>query len=106
MTISTDRNYPLGVAMLLASGFFLGTSGLALRSVELASGWQILFFRSASFVLLVLLVLLIRRKGRVTEDFQRLGWDDLLLALCLGLGFVAYVFALLHTTVALSLIHI
>ena len=53
MTISADRNYPLGIAMLLASGFFLGTSGLALRSVEAASGWQILFFRSASFVLLV-----------------------------------------------------
>ena len=103
MTISADRNYPLGVAMLLASGFFLGTSGLALRSVEAASGWQILFFRSASFVLLVFLVLLIRRKGRVTADFRHLGWDDLLLALCLGLGFVAYVFALLHTTVANAL---
>ena len=24
MTISADRNYPLGIAMLLASGFFLG----------------------------------------------------------------------------------
>ena len=75
MTISADRNYPLGIAMLLASGFFLGTSGLALRSVEAASGWQILFFRSASFVLLVFLVLLIRRKGRVTADFRHLGWD-------------------------------
>ena len=103
MTISADQNYPLGIAMLLASGFFLGTSGLALRSVEAASGWQILFFRSASFVLLVFLVLLIRRKGRVTADFRHLGWDDLLLALCLGLGFVAYVFALLHTTVANAL---
>ena len=99
----TDHRYPLGVGLLLASGLFLGTSGIAVRSIEAASSWQILFFRSASFVIVVFVVLMIRRKGRIREDLMQLRWDDAVLAVCLGTGFVAYVFALRHTTVANAL---
>ena len=89
--------------MLAVSALFLSTSGIALRNIEDASGWQILFYRSVAFSTTVLLFLLLRKKTRVTAYFQKLRWDDFLLVIFLGTGFIAYVFALLHTTVANAL---
>jgi len=89
--------------MILGSAFCLSTSGVGLRVIEEADGWQILFYRSLSMMALILVVLIIRSPRNLQDRVRALSWDDLVLALILGTGFVAYVFALLQTTVANAL---
>jgi len=89
--------------MILGSAFCLSTSGVGLRVIEEADGWQILFYRSLSMMALILIVLLLCRPHNLKTRIRALAWDDLALALVLGTGFVAYVFALLQTTVANAL---
>jgi len=96
-------NYGRGILMILGSAFCLSTSGVGLRIIDEADGWQILFYRSLSMMALILVVLLIRRPHNLRNRVRALSWDDLVLALILGTGFVAYVFALLQTTVANAL---
>ena len=87
----------------MASGFFLSTAGIALRLVEQADGWQILFYRSFALSVTILLILVFQKGSRFFDEFRGLGWNDCLLAVFLGTGFVAYVFALLYNTVANAL---
>jgi len=87
----------------VASGFFLSTAGIALRLVEQADGWQILFYRSLALSVTILLILVFQKRSRFFDEFRGLGWNDCLLAVFLGTGFVAYVFALLYNTVANAL---
>jgi len=87
----------------VASGFFLSTAGIALRLVELADGWQILFYRSFALSVTILLILVFQKRSRFLDEFRGLGWNDCLLAVFLGTGSVAYVFALLYNTVANAL---
>jgi drug/metabolite transporter (DMT)-like permease len=95
--------YRRGILQLVASGFFLSTSGIALRLVEQADGWQILFYRSFALSVTILLILVFQKRSRFFNEFRGLGWNDCLLAVFLGTGFVAYVFALLYNTVANAL---
>ncbi len=95
--------YRRGILQLVASGFFLSTSGIALRIIEQADGWQILFYRSLDLSVTILLILFFQKGSRVFDEFRGLEWNDCLLAVFLGTGFVAYVFALLYNTVANAL---
>ena len=95
--------YRRGILQLVASGFFLSTSGIALRIIEHADGWQILFYRSLALSVTILLILVFQKGSRVFDEFRGLEWNDCLLAVFLGTGFVAYVFALLYNTVANAL---
>jgi len=95
--------YRRGILQLVASGFFLSTAGITLRLVEQADGWQILFYRSFALSVTILLILVFQKRSRFFDEFRGLGWNDCLLAVFLGTGFVAYVFALLYNTVANAL---
>ena len=95
--------YRRGILQLVASGFFLSTAGIALRLVELADGWQILFYRSFALSVTILLILVFQKRSRFLDEFRGLGWNDCFLSVFLGTGFVAYVFALLYNTVANAL---
>ena len=96
-------SYKRGILMIIGSALCLSTSGIGLRIIENASGWQILFYRSTSMMLMVFVILTFTHRGQVIARFRRLTGEDWLLAVVLGSGFVAYVFALLETTVANAL---
>lgn len=95
-----DAKYPLGAAMVLAGGLCLSFGGLLLRYIEDADGWTILFYRSIAFTLTVLVLVVVRHRGRTTRAFLEIGWNGVLAAASLGAGFTFYVFAMLLTTVA------
>ena len=97
------RRHATGVALVLTAGVLLSFAGITLRHIESASGWQILFYRSTTFFVVVTLWLVIRYRTRVVHAFVRTGRPGLVVALSLGLGSACYVFALLLTTVANAL---
>lgn len=45
-----ERRYGYGVGLVITGGLFLSTSGILLRNIESASGWQILFYRGIAIV--------------------------------------------------------
>ena len=57
------RRQALGVALILTGSAALSVAGVVLRNIESANGWQILFFRAASFVVVMAVVLAARRLG-------------------------------------------
>ena len=58
-----DAAYRRGVVMVMAAGVLWSLAGLAVRSMEEAGAWQILFVRSTAVALTVLAVLLWRYRG-------------------------------------------
>ena len=98
-----DRRHTTGVALVLVAGLMLSLSGVTLRHIESASGWQILFYRSLTFFVVVTLYLVFRYRTRVVRAFVTTGRPGLVVAVSLGLGSACYLFALLLTTVANAL---
>ena len=95
-----ERRYSYGVMLVIIGGFFLSTSGILLRNIESASGWQVLFYRGFTFSLTLFLLLLIRYRSGIGRAFREIGRPGLWAALVLGLGSICYIFAILLTTVA------
>ena len=84
--------------------FFGATSlsfgGMIVKSFEGATLWQILFWRSLFFILVVSIFLLITYKKNVFHAFKKSGFAGLIGGIVLSSGFCGYVFAMYNTTVA------
>jgi len=93
-------HYLLGVVLVLLSGVALSTLGVGLRQVESATGWQILFYRSIAFTVMLLLIISIRYRGGTIRAFRSIGHRGFLVAVFLATSSLLYVFAMLNTTVA------
>lgn len=98
--IQVTRGYLFGVACVLAGGLCLSLAGVLVRHVEQADGWQILFYRSLTFFIMLASILTVRYRSRTVAAFRAVGWRGVVVSLSLGLGSVCYIFALLNTTVA------
>jgi drug/metabolite transporter (DMT)-like permease len=90
----------LGVAAVLAAAFCTSLSGILVRLVEGADGWQILFWRSVFCIGTFLIYLLWRHGARIGDKFLSIGWIGLLCSVTLGSSFITFIFALTSTTVA------
>ena len=87
-------------ACLILATFFSSTAGVLLRWIEAADGWTVLFWRSLFFIATMGCWLLLRyRRGvlRLAKDF---GAPELWVSLLFACATVAFVFALLETSVA------
>ena len=100
MGVVTSQYYIRGICLVLLAGLFLSSGGLFVRHMEQADGWQILFYRSLSFSVMLFLFILWRHRGGTLGAFRAIGWPGVLVALCIGLNFTFYVFGMLNTTVA------
>lgn len=94
------RGYLFGVACVLSGGICLSTGGILIRHLQEADGWQILFYRSATFFVTLAVILTIRYRSNTLRAFGAVGSRGIIAAVSLGLGSVCYIFALLLTTVA------
>ncbi|MFT5259848.1 MAG: drug/metabolite transporter (DMT)-like permease [Saprospiraceae bacterium] len=95
-----NNKYYVGVALVLLGGSFLSLSGILLRHVESADGWQILFYRSIVYFITILVVLVSQYRGETLSRFKAIGREGLLAGVVLGAGSVFYIMAMLNTTVA------
>lgn len=93
-------HYGRGVVMVLLAGVCLSTGGLLVRSIDEADGWQILFYRAVAFTVTSFCFTAWLHRRRLPAAYRAIGWPGLIGAVALGIGFAAYLFALLHTSVA------
>ena len=92
------------VLLILSGGTFMSFVGLYMRLLSQADGFQILFFRSLSLCFIVLMVCCLRRKVTPLMFLKSIDKNDFLIGSSLSLAFVCYVFAMLYTTVASTLL--
>ena len=78
----------------------LSFGGLIVKSFEGATLWQILFWRSLFFILIVSIFSLLTYKTKVIQAFKKSGFPGLIGGIILSSGFCGYVFAMYNTTVA------
>ena len=89
-----------GPLLIFLGAFSLSFGGLIVKSFEGATLWQILFWRTIFFLLVVSLYLIITYKKQVFRSFYNSGIPGLFGGFILSLGFCGYVFAMYNTTVA------
>ena len=107
------KNLP-GPLLVFLGAVSLSFGGLIVKSFEGSTLWQILFWRSFFFILVVSIFLLVSYKSKIFIALYKSGLPGLVGGIILSIGFVSYVFAMYETTVAntnfiiqtLSLIHI
>ena len=78
----------------------LSFGGLIVKSFEGANLWQILFWRSVFFSLVVLFFLIVSYKKSIFNSIYRIGLRGLFGGIVLSCGYAGYVFAMYNTTVA------
>src|ERR687892_269824 len=98
-----SAGYARGLALVALAGVFWSLGGILVRWVEAASAWQIIFYRSLALVVVVLATVAIRHRGRLRTAFTDAGWHGVAAGACLAAGFVGFILALHHATVANTL---
>ena len=78
----------------------LSFGGLIVKSFEGANLWQILFWRSIFFSIVVLVFLTISHKKSFFRSIYKVGLPGFLGGIVLSFGYAGYVFAMYNTTVA------
>ena len=78
----------------------LSFGGLIVKSFEGANLWQILFWRSVFFSIVVLFFLLLNYKKNLFNSIYKIGLPGFFGGLVLSCGYAGYVFAMYNTTVA------
>ena len=78
----------------------LSFGGLIVKSFEGANLWQILFWRSVFFSIVVLFFLILNYKKKFFNSIYKIGMPGFFGGMVLSCGYVSYVFAMYNTTVA------
>ena len=89
-----------GPFLVFLGAFSLSFGGLIVKSFEGSTLWQILFWRSVFFILVVIIFLFINYGKTFFNVLYKSGFPGLIGGLILSLGFVSYVFAMYETTVS------
>lgn len=98
-----DAGYRLAVLLVLSSSTMNSFGGLIVRSVESASDWQIVFYRSLGLASGIFFVCLLRHGRDLGRQFLAVGPWGLLGSLFLAAAATGYVHAITRTTVANAL---
>ncbi len=89
-----------GPVLVFFGACSLSFGGLIVKSFEGATLWQILFWRSLFFIMVVFIFLLISYKKKIFRAFYNSGIPGIFGGIILSSGFCGYVFAMYNTTVA------
>ena len=93
------KNIP-GPFLVFLGAVSLSFGGLIVKSFEGSTLWQILFWRSVFFILVISIFLFISYKKTVFSALYKSGLPGLVGGIILSIGFASYVFAMYETTVA------
>src|SRR6056300_122823 len=89
-----------GPLLVFLGACSLSFGGLIVKSFEGATLWQILFWRTVFFLVVISLYLLVTYKKKVFKSFYDAGIPGFLGGFVLSFGFCGYVFSMYNTTVA------
>tara|TARA_B100000965_G_scaffold212278_1_gene177371 strand:- start:474 stop:1310 length:837 start_codon:yes stop_codon:yes gene_type:complete len=86
--------------LLLFGGFCLSWGGFIVRSFETSNAWEILLLRTFFFFLWISTFLFLIYKKDVVKTIKKSGFPALLGGFVMSFSFIAFVFAMMNTSVA------
>ena len=89
-----------GYILLLFGGFCLSWGGLIVRTFETSNAWDILLLRSSFFFLGVTTFLILTYKKKAADIILKAGLLGFLGGFVMSFSFIAFVFAMMNTSVA------
>ena len=89
-----------GYILLLFGGFCLSWGGFIVRSFETSNAWEILFLRSFFFFFGISTFLLLIYKNKTLKVIKNSGLSALCGGFVMSFSFIAFVFAMMNTSVA------
>ncbi len=89
-----------GYILLLFGGFCLSWGGFIVRSFETSNAWEILFLRSFFFFFGISTFLLLIYKKKTLKIIKNSGLSALCGGFVMSFSFIAFVFAMMNTSVA------
>jgi drug/metabolite transporter, DME family len=92
--------YRRGLLFVLGATFFWSLSGLCVRLMEEASGWQVIFWRAFFLLITMVIATGLRLRHRIWAVMRDAGATALLAGTFAGMAGILYIQALGHTTVA------
>ena len=92
--------YALGVLLIALAGIIWSTMGLGVRSIDHATSFQILFYRSLGIVPALFAFIAIRSGGHPLKAIGGVGVPGIFGALCLVIAFTGSITAMLETSMA------
>ncbi len=90
--------------LILLGGTCMSFVGLLLRLVDSADGFQILAYRSVALSLIVALVVCIKRRISLPVFLRSIDKNDFKMGTALAVAFAFYIFSMLYTSVASTLL--
>jgi len=100
MPRNLNVDYRLGVLIVLLSGVFFSMTGLAIRFIEEARVWQILFYRSLGLIPVLYLFITFRSDGAPIAEIRKAGFPAVIGGAGLVGAFSGGVYSIQETTVA------
>lgn len=94
---------PTAMFIVLCGASLMSFVGILMRLLDDASGHQILFYRSVSLTIVVLIIICIRRRCSPKTFFKTIDRHDTWMGCWLAAAFATYIFSMLHTSVASTL---
>ena len=95
-----QQSYARGVLFVILAGVFLSSGGLIVRHVTDADAWTILFYRSLTFSVTVIIFLWFQERNNTLKLYKKMRGLDLIVTISLALGFIFYLLSLFNTSVA------
>ena len=89
-----------GYMLLLFGGFCLSWGGFIVRSFETSNAWEILLLRTFFFFLWISTFLFLIYKKDAVKTIKKSGLPALLGGFVMSFSFIAFVFAMMSTSVA------
>lgn len=96
MTLS----YRTGAVLVIIAGAVWSLMGLAIRMIDTANSWQILFYRSAGLAPVLLIFIALRSGGRPLAGIAGAGWAGVVGGLALVAAFAGSIIAFQSISVA------
>jgi len=96
----TNLRYRTSVILVLLAGVAWSTMGLAIRELEAAQTWQILFYRSLAMTPVLFVFIALNSHGRPFQQVYRAGIPATVGAVGLVFAFAGAIFSIQSTTVA------
>ena len=95
-----DGRYAEGVGLVLLAMLLWSMSGILIRSIESATAWQLVFYRSLVMAVSLLAIVALAHRGRLVRAFRAAGLLGMLGGLCFAASSICYLFSVTNTTVA------
>ena len=93
----------LSIFLLLIASIAISFGGLIMRNIEVANAWQIIFYRSLFFSIIILTIIIFQNRSSFYKSIKNVGYPGIMGAVFYTFANIMFVHAFANTTVTNAL---